>query len=264
MTVFIRELKSNRKALIIWSICMFLGVASGMAKYTAFSSAGAGSQALDMIPSSLKALLGFGSYDITQMSGFFAFLFLYLEIALAIHAALLGAGILAKEERDKTTEFLMVKPVSRAGVVTAKLLAALVNAAAVNLVTLASCLVLVPIYNTGEDISREIAVFHASLFFVQLIFLSLGTALAAAMRDPKASGALASGAVVLAYFISVITNLKDSIRFLNVLSPFQYFSYADMANGASLDLTSALCSVLLAGILTACTYFFYQKRDLNV
>ena len=44
-----------------------------------------------------------------------------------IHAAMLGATIIAKEERDKTAEFLFVKPVSRSKIISFKLLVALVN-----------------------------------------------------------------------------------------------------------------------------------------
>lgn len=51
---------------------------------------------------------------------------------------MLGSGIISKEERDKTAEFLLVKPVSRAHIMTAKLLAALTLLAVFFLVTYAS------------------------------------------------------------------------------------------------------------------------------
>src|SRR5664279_3975617 len=113
------------------------------------------------------------------MAGYFAMLFIYVELAVAIHAALLGAGIIAKEEDDKTTEYLMTKPVSRAAIITSKLLAALFNVVTINIVTLVSFLVVIPLYNKGNDISGEILVMSLSMFIVQLIFLSLGAALAA-------------------------------------------------------------------------------------
>ena len=188
MNVVLKELKANRKALIIWCVCMFFGVIMGMAKYTAYTSGGNSiNTVLAKMPDSIKALLGFGSFDLTSMSGYFAFLFIYIELSVAIHAVLLGAGIIAKEERDKTTEFLMVKPVSRASLITHKLIAAVINVAVVNIVTLLSSLLIVPSYNKGASISGEIAVLFLSMFFVQLIFLSLGALLAAGMkvRNPR-------------------------------------------------------------------------------
>jgi ABC-2 type transport system permease protein len=153
MDIFIRELRANRKALIIWCASMVVGILAGMAKYTAYSSGGASSQAIKDLPQSMKALMGMGSLDVTTMSGFFALLFIYILVAAAIHAALLGSGIIAKEERDKTVEFLIVKPVSRSAVVTFKFMAALVNIVILNIVTLVSSLALVSAYNKENDIS---------------------------------------------------------------------------------------------------------------
>lgn len=264
MNIFLRELKANRKALIIWSICMFLGVLSGMGKYTAYSSGGASSEVFDKMPHTMRALLGMGSFDVTTMSGFFAMLFLYLEFTVAIHAVLLGSGIIAKEERDKTTEFLMVKPVSRATIITSKFLAALVNIVIVNIVTLFSSIVMVAAYNKGKDITGEVATFLLSMFIVQLIFLSLGALLSAFMRNPKAAGSLATGILLGSFVISKITDLTDRVSVLNVLSPFKYFSYINIVDGNGLNFGIVILSILLVAAFSASTYFFYRKRDLNV
>jgi len=264
VNIFIRELRANRKALIIWSACMFLLVLSGMAKYTAYSSGGQSAAVFNDMPYSIKALLGMGSFDLTTMSGYFAMLFLYIELAVAIHAALIGAGIIAKEERDKTSEFLMIKPVSRKTVITSKLLAAFVNVAIVNIVTLAASVSMVSSYNKGNDITVEIILFMLSMFIVQLIFMSLGAAIAAFMKNPKSSGSAAIGLLVMAFIIAKITDLTDKLNFLNVLSPFKYFSYADIVNGKGLAIAIVILSLLLVAALSASAYFFYPKRDLKL
>lgn len=264
MNIFKRELKANRKALIIWSVCMFLLIVSGMAKYTAYSAGGDAGDVFADMPRTMKALLGMGSFDVTTMSGYFAMLFLYIELTVAIHAVLLGAGIIAKEERDKTTEFLMIKPVSRTTIITSKLAAALFNIVVINIVTLVSSLIMVAAYNKGDDISGEISMFYLSLFIVQLIFLSLGTALAAFMRNPKGSGSLATGLLLIAFIISKITDLNNKLDFLNLLSPFKYFSYENIVAGKGLGIGISMLSLLLVAAFSASTYFFYVKRDLNV
>jgi len=264
MNVFKREWKANRKALIIWCACIVLGVLSGMGKYTAYSAGGASGDIFNSMPHTLKALLGMGSFDVTTMSGYFALLFLYLELMVAIHAALLGSGIIAKEERDKTTEFLMIKPVSRHSIITAKLLAALLNAVILNVVSLVCSIVTVSAYNTGNDITLEIIMFHVSMLFVQLIFLSLGALLSALMRDPKPSGSLAAGILLGSFAISKVTDLINHTDFLNVLSPFKYFNYADIVKGNGLNVTVVLLSILLVAVCSVGTYYFYQKRDLKI
>lgn len=264
MNIFTRELKANRKSLIIWCACMAVGVLSGMAKYTAYSGSGASPQVFDKLPQSMRALLGMGSLDVSTMPGFFGFLFFYIAVAVAFHAALLGSGILAKEERDKTTEFLYVKPVPRAAVISAKFLAALMNILILNLVTLVCSIGMVNVYNKGKDITGEIVLFFVSLLIIQLIFLSLGAMVSAVLKNPKSAGSISSGIVLMAFLIDEITNINSHLNALNLLSPFKYFSSSRIIAGNGFDAVIVLLSVLLAAVFTVLTYFFYRKRDLNV
>ncbi|ACL76499.1 ABC transporter permease subunit [Ruminiclostridium cellulolyticum] len=264
MNIFLRELKANAKALIIWSVCIFLLILSSMGEYTAYSSGEGGGDVFEKMPYSLKALMGMGSFDVTTIIGYFAMLFVYIELAVAIHAILLGSGIIAKEERDKTTEFLMVKPVSRTKVITSKLLAAFVNVVIINLISFASSLIMIDIYNKGEDITEKIVVFFVSMFIVQLIFMSLGAALASVMNKPKASGAAAAGILMGAFVIAKVTDLTDKVNVINVLSPFKYFSYQNIVDGRSLNVAIVVLCIVLVGVFVSLTYLFYKNRDLKV
>ncbi len=264
MNIFIREWKANRKALIIWSVCMALLVLSGMGKYTAYSSGGASSEVFDKLPNTMKVLLGLNGFEVTKISGFFAFLFPYLEITTAIHAALLGSSIIAKEERDKTTEFLIAKPISRNRIITFKLLAALVNVIIINLVSLLSSLVIVPTFNTGENITGEILILHLIMFIVQLIFLSLGAVLASCLRKPKKAGAIAAFIIIEDYIISKLRDLVDYLKVLNIFSPFKYFDLQKAVNGNEISIPITLLCLVLIAVFATFTYFFYQRRDMNI
>lgn len=263
MNIFLRELKANRKALIIWSVCMFIGVLSGMTKYTAYSG-GANNEVFEKMPQTLKAVLGIGSFDVTVMSGFFAFLYPFIALAAGIHAVLLGSGIMAKEERDKTTEFLMVKPVSRTAIITSKFFAALLNVVIVNIVTLLSSVALAAAYNKGKDVSAEVAVFILGMLIIQLIFLSLGTLISAFMKNPKGSGAIATAILMGSYVVSKITDITSELNILNVLSPFKYFSYKRIVDGNGLDFIVVALSILLIAAFSFSTFLFYRRRDLKV
>ncbi len=264
MNVFIKELKTNRKALIIWSVCMILLVVSGMGKYTAYSSGGASTEVFDKLPHTMKVLLGLGSFEVTKISGFYAFLFPYIQITVAIHAVLLGSGIIAKEERDKTTEFLIAKPISRKVIITAKLSAALVNVVIINIVSLLSSIAIVSTFNAKEEITGEILLLHVSMFLVQLIYLSLGTVLAAFMRKSKKAGAIAINIMLIGYVISKLTELVEHLDFLNVLSPFNYFNLVKLVNNSEISIVITILSIILIAGFSILTYYFYQKRDMNI
>ena len=216
------------------------------------------------MPFTVKALLGFGSFDPTTLIGYYALLFPYMEITLAIHAVLIGSGIIAKEERDKTTEFLIVKPVSRSVIITSKFLAALVNVVIVNIVTVGTLVSMFSSYNKGADISGKIILSGLSMLIVQLIFMTLGAAVGAFIRKAKASGSLSAGILLVCFVISKITDLTDKVNFINVFSPFKYFDLKNMLLGSGISMGPVLFSLGLCAVFTAMTYVFYKKRDMNV
>ncbi|CAH2714736.1 hypothetical protein BACCIP111895_01912 [Neobacillus rhizosphaerae] len=264
MNIFLKELKSHRKSLIFWSIGVFLMVVSGMAKFEAYSSSGQSiNEMMADIPKSLRAVLGFSDLDLSKASGYYGMLFLYLLLMATIHAAMLGATIIAKEERDKTSEFLFVKPVSRTTVITAKLLAASVNIVIFNLVTLVSSIILMGHYSHGEDVSGEIAILMAGMFILQVLFMVIGSALAAVKKKPKTAASLATGILLLTYMLSVTIDLNENMEPLKYLTPFKYFEAKNVMVGSGLDVTFVVISVVWITVLSYVTYVFYQKRDLN-
>lgn len=265
MNIYVKELKSHRKALIFWSIGVFLMVASGMAKYSAYSSAGQSiNDLMADIPTSLRAVLGFSDLDLSKASGYFGMLFLYLLLMATIHAAMLGATIIAKEERDKTSEFLFVKPVSRSTIITAKLLAAFTNIVIFNLVTFASSIILLGKYSDGEAVNGEIAILMAAMFILQVLFMVIGSALAAVKKKPKTAASLATGILLLTYMLSIVIDLNENIEGLRYFTPFKYFEAKNVMYGGGFEFIFVLLSGVLIAGLTVVTFVFYKKRDLNV
>lgn len=263
MNIILRELKANRKALIIWCVAMVLFVLSGMGKYTAYTT-GSNQDVFNQMPHTLKALFGFADFDVTTVDGFYAFLFTYISITLAIHAVLLGCGILSKEERDKTTEFLMTKPISRGYILTAKYIAAIINLLLVNLVTLLSSISMVGYYSDGKDISGLILLFMVSMFLIQLIFMSLGALLASAVKKPKVSSSVATSVLLISYFISKITDLTGKVNVLNIFSPFKYFNYQELLNNKGLNPLIIVLTLALTAAFIVFSYRLYEKRDLAI
>jgi ABC-2 type transport system permease protein len=265
MNIFLKEMKSYRKSLLFWSIGVFLMVASGMGKYAAYSSSGQSiNELMADLPKSLKAVLGFGEVDLSKISGYYSMLFLYLLLMATIHAAMLGASIIAKEERDRTAEFLFVKPVSRSTVISAKLAAAFTNIVIFTLVTWGSSLILIGKYNTnGETVNDEIALTMAGMFILQVMFLAIGTALAAVKKKPKTAPSLATGVLLLTYMLSIAIDLNENIEMMKYLTPFKYFEAENIMFGEGLEAVFIVISLTVTAALLFTTYTFYKKRDLN-
>ncbi|UYZ21255.1 ABC transporter permease subunit [Mesobacillus jeotgali] len=265
MNLFKREMKANLKSLIIWSIGVIFMVASGMGKFSSLEGTGQSMNALmaDM-PKSLQAIMGTGSLDLSTPIGYFGVLFLYLAVMGAIHAAMLGSNIIAKEERDKTVEFLLVKPVSRTKMITSKLLAALVNILIFNLVTFASSVGMVQKYAEGEDILGDITLLMVGMLILQLLFLVIGTAIAAVLKNAKKATSLATGILLILFILSIAIDLTEKLEGLKFLTPFKYYDAKLILEEGGFDPMYLVISFVLLVGLTIVTFVFYRKRDMNI
>ena len=264
MNIFLKELTSHRKSLLFWCIGVFLMVLSGMNKYAnLYSSQQSMNDVMKDMPKSLQVVMGAGSLDLSKASGYYGMLFIYLLLMATIHAAMLGAGIIAKEERDKTSEFLFVKPVSRTKVITAKLLAALFNIFVFNLVTLTSSIALMAKYSKGENVNRDMIILIAGMFILQMLFMVMGSAISSVKRKSKKAASLSAGVLLLTFILSVAIDLNESIKNLKYLSPFKYFEAKNVMYGGGLDPLFVVVSLFLIAAFTSVTYIFYKKRDLN-
>ncbi|MDF2821125.1 MAG: putative rane protein [Clostridiales bacterium] len=265
MNIYLRELKAHRKSLIIWSISMLFLVLAGMGKYSAaVSTQGAGfNEILDQMPKSIQTFLGVGVFDLSVAMDYFGVLFLYIVLVANVHAAMLGAGIIGKEERDKTVEFLMVKPVSRQRIITSKLLAAITIGLILNIVTLVSSVLILPNYTKGQPFIMDLLLLMLGMFAMQLLFITLGTLLAAIFNKHKLSSAIATGVLLLMFMIAIIVDIAGNVDFLRFVSFFKYYDAKDIMK-LGYDIAYPIISIILLVIFTSGTYYFYKKRDLRI
>jgi len=265
MNIYMREMKAHRKSLIIWSVALLFMILGGMGKFSAYQASGQDmTKLLSQFPKSVRAVLGMGDFDLTKAIGFFGMLYFYLILMAAIHAAMMGAGIISKEESDKTVEFLMVKPVSRTNVITSKLLATLTNILVFNIVTLIFSIAFVSAYSKGVAVTGDILRLMVGMFIIQLIFMFIGTCIASASRYPRTSASVATGILLFTYILSMITDMNSILGFLKYFTPFKYFDASNILKGRLFDSAFTVLSVLIIGALLFMTYVFYKKRDLKI
>jgi ABC-2 type transport system permease protein len=265
MNIFFKEMKSYRKSLIFWSIGIIFLVASSMGKYAGLSASGQSMNDLMAgMPKSLQAIMGTGTLDISTASGYYGVIFFYLLLMATIHAAMLGANIISKEERDKTVEFLFVKPVSRHKIIASKLSVALANIVVFNIISWITSILLVGKYSKGETIGDDIAITMLGMFILQVMFLAIGSAIAAVSKKPKKAVSLSTGILLITYILSIAIDLNEKIENLKYLTPFKYFEAKNVMYGGGFEVVFVILSVILIGVLTTLTFVYYNKRDLNV
>ena len=265
MNIFLREMRANRKSLIIWCFGVIFMVVAGMAKYEAYANTGQSiNDLINQIPEGVRSILGFGTFDVTKATGFYVMLSLYLMIMATIHAALMGANMIAKEELDKTAEFLFVKPISRFKVITVKILAAVTNLIIFNLVTLVSSILIVGYHSKGEAITGDIVHIMIGMFLLQLIYLFIGTGIAAISKKPKKAASIATAILLGTFILSMIIDINDKLENLKYFTPFKYFEGKNVVFGSGIESGYVILSLVIIALFGSATYVFYRKRDLNV
>ncbi|MRS12296.1 MAG: ABC transporter [Actinobacteria bacterium] len=264
MNIFRREMKAHRWNLVFWSLGMVFMVMAGMAKFAAYEQAGqSAAEIMAGLPKGMQVIFGLTGFDLLKASGFYGVLFLYLAVMGAVHAVLLGANLISKEERDRTSEFLFAKPASRHRVITGKLLAGLANVVILNAVTWWSSVYFVGYYGKGESVGHEIALLMVGLLFLQLMFLSIGAVIAGSARKPRFASGRATTVMLVMFVLYYVVNLNEKLDFMKYFTPFKYFDAA-LVMKDGLDPVFVALSAVIIGASVVGTYRFYSARDLSI
>jgi ABC-2 type transport system permease protein len=263
MNIFKQELKFNLKSLIIWSLFLIVFILMGMQKYDAMVISGQGEflEMLYSLPKSLQAIFGLSVLDVTSIVGYYAILYLYLILIVGIHAGMIGASIINKEEKDKTAEFLMVKPVTRKYIIKNKLYAALINVIFLNLVSFTTSLIVIYFIENAIPLN-DLFLLHTGMFFSQILFLVVGASFALITKTPKKNGSMVMSVLLSTFFLSMIIDVEERLKILSILTPFKYFDAKKLIIDQRIEIVYILLILLIISICLFFGYKIYKKRDL--
>jgi len=264
VNIFLRELRANLKALLIWIVSVGIFSAIMMYEFTAYYNNPDMLEFMDALPEAMLKAFSMAGADLTTVNGFISVAGIYFLIALGIYSALQGSSIIAKEERDKTAEFFMTMPISRKRVVSWKIISGIVLSLLLNL-SLAVILYLTTIpYDRGDNFFSFMGLLMTSIFLVQLFFFSIGLAISSLLKNNKQSGKISIAILFGMYMLSIFVSLSEKIDFLHYLTPFKYFEAGSILADEKLKIVYMIIVLLVFIAGVTITYIKYPKRDLHV
>ena len=261
MTLVNHELRQGKTSLLIWTasigflliICIFLfpEMKEQMDSVNdIFASMGSFSDAFGMDRLSFGTLIGFYAVECGNVLG----------LGGAFYAALCAVGILCKEEKDRTAEFLLTHPVSRKRIITEKLIAVLIQITVMNLIIYALSVGSITVI--GEKIPwKEISLLHFAYYLVQIELAGICFGISAFLR--KGSIGVGLGIAAMMYFLNLIANIADSAEFLKYITPFGYCEGADIVSNGSLDGVMVTVGMVLCVVGIATAYLKYTRKDIR-
>lgn len=261
MTLIKHELRQGRIPFLIWTasvgfllaVCVFLfpemkGQMEDVGDV--FSSMGSFSDAFGMDRLNFGTLLGFYAIECGNVLG----------LGGAFFAALCGAGILSKEEKDRTAEFLLTHPVSRARIVTEKLVSAYAQIIAMNLIIYG--ISLGSIAAIGESVPwKELNLLHLAYFLLQAELAGICFGISAFVR--RGSAGIGLGIAAGMYFLNLVANIAQAAEFLKYVTPFGYAEGADIIEKGCLDGTLVAIGLALGAIGIGAAYGKYCGKDVR-
>ena len=261
MTIVKHELRQGRTAFLIWTgsigfllvVCLFLfpemkgqmDAISGL-----FSSMGSFTAAFGMDRLNFGSLTGYYAIECGNVLG----------LGGAFYASLCAVGMLCKEEKERTAEFLLTHPVSRARIVTEKLIAVLLQITAMNVIVW--LLSAASIAAIGEAVPwKELNLLHLAYYLLQLELVGICFGISAFMRKGSIGAGLGIAAIM--YFLSLIANITKSASFLNYITPFGYCGGADIMTAGGLDGTKVAIGIAAGAAGIAAAYLKYTGKDIH-
>jgi ABC-2 type transport system permease protein len=261
--IYKHEFRARLKSVIIWSLSVAFLIVFFFSMFPLFSDQAAlMNEFLARYPQELRAALGMDRMDLSTILGFASFVFMFVQLCIAIQASNYGFGLVSVEESELTADFLLSKPVSRVRVMTSKLLAALTGLAITDLVVWVSTFVAILLFREGRDYDKlTLFLLLVSIVLFQLFFLGVGLVISLLVRRVRSVTSyglsLGLGMYVLSAFSGILKDVK-----LELITPFKHFDAPAIVANKSLDTPLVLLDVAVTVIALAVSYWLYHRRDI--
>lgn len=263
MNMFWHELRSYRKSTIIWILSLSCLIIFYLSLYPAFASDIATTKKLFLgIPQAYRAILDIHLDTFFTVLGFYSYLMTFVVLAGAVQAMNIGVGIVSKETRLKTAEFLLTKPVTRTKIMTSKICAAFSLIVITNLVYSSVAVASASVLVTEHFSLKIFLMISAILFFVQLFFLALGFLYSVSF--PKIKSVVSySLPTVFTFFI---INMLDSVignKNIRYVTPFKFFNTVYIIKHSAYEARFIIFEIILIIFAFIASYIIYVKKDIS-
>ena len=260
MTLYKHEMKMNQKSLFLWTLCVGFTCFGCILLYTSlessvkdmadsFSNMGSMSTALGMDKMSLATLRGYYATEIAMMHNLLG----------AMFAAILGTGLLSKEEAGHTSEFLHTFPIGRERIVFQKYLAFLSNILIFNLIC-AGMYLLGFLYMKEEISGKEMAFFHVATSLMQIEIGTVCFLISAFVKRNLLGAGL--GISIMLFAADMMCRILPAIENLKYVTPFYYSNAADIFTDGKLNGTMVTIGAMITIVSFVAALLRYRSKDL--
>ncbi|RJS60399.1 ABC transporter permease subunit [Bacillus sp. PK3_68] len=261
-----REWKRSRKSLIIWSLILGGLVIWLLSIFPQFAEQQEDMEKLfEAYPDSMKDLFKMNELSLSTLIGFYGIeVYMMTTLLGSIYAAILASNMLAKEENDKTVEFLLSKPVTRNEIVGQKAAVVIINVFILNIVVAMASLIGFQLAKGYEVPYKTFALLVIGALLLHLTFAALSYLLSAVMRKTRNTLAVSIAVVIITYFLNMMSGLSEELNVVKYMSPFYYIEAASIINDHKLEPAYSLIMVMVCLLSLFAAFMVYKRKDISV
>jgi ABC-2 type transport system permease protein len=261
--IYKHEFRTRLKSVVIWSLALTVLVAFYFSMFPIFADQAAlMNEFLARYPQELRAAFGMDRMDLSTVLGFYSFIFMFVQLCLAIQASNYGFGLVSIEESELTADFLLSKPVSRTQVLTSKLLAALTSLTITNLVVWVSSFAAISLFRGEREYEPlTLLLLLLSIVIFQLFFLSVGLVISLLVKRVRSVTPYALGLGFGTYVLSAFSGVFGEVK-LELITPFKHIDAAYIVQHGAYDTPLVLLNVAVTLVALGVSYWLYTRRDI--
>ena len=260
MVLLKHELKQGKVSLVIWTAVIAFMLAVCILIYPEMAGQMDEISGMFSDMGGFSAAFGMDRINFGEFTGFFGVeCGNVLGMGGAFFAALLGVSALAKEEKEHTAEFLLTHPVRRRKIVTEKLLAVLVQVVILNIVVVGVTMLSTLVIGETPEL-QTMALLFLAYFLLQVEIAAICFGISAFIS--RGSLGIGLGMAALFYFLNIVANLSEDVKFLKYITPFGYTESADIIADGCISMQYLSVGVVFALLGIAAAYYRYCKKDI--
>lgn len=260
MNIVRHEIKQNTKSLLLWSLIVGGLIFICMMIYPEFGKQADSIEGLFENLGSFSAAFGLDKIGFSTAIGFYGVeAGAMLSLGGSMFAAIIGIGMLAKEEGSHTAEFLLSTPMGRIQVIAEKLIAVVTLILVFNIICYG--IGAVSFLLIGESIDYSVLLlYHVVQCIMHLEIGCICYGISAFLK--KNSFGLGIGIAMLLYFVNMIANISSKLDWLKYMTPYAYSDASEILSDKQVDESLIVLGVGIGILGSLIAFVRYMKKDI--
>lgn len=260
-----KDVYRNRVGLIIWSAIIIAITTMVLAIFPIMAEFGDEMTSMmeEFSGDDMNDAMGYSEQMWSSILDYYsAYYGIYIIMLISIYCTVTAINIIAKEERNETSEFLYTKPITRGEIFWSKFMVLITMLGFIFILQMGLALGEIELFKTGPVDYASLFTMNLHGLILVLFFTCVGLFVSVFMRAKKSFIGIVLGLIFGMFFIDTISKVAESVNWLGYISPFHYMGFQVGQDDFSFNLIPAIVLMAVAGTLIFLALRKFKNKDI--